>query len=111
LTDGHFGGEGGDRDCRPILIWMSASVHDGAWDLTLADRPLIEAKRWAKRLRFAVMLLFFQVRGRFPRPQRWWTHSAGGELGGDLNLAQLASGAGVLDDTYRAHLRACGYRL
>jgi len=32
-------------------------------------------------------------------------------FGGDLNLAQLASGAGVLDDTYRAHLQACGYRL
>ena len=47
---------------------MSASVHDGAaWDLTLADRPLVEAKRWANRLRFAVMLLFFRARGRFPR--------------------------------------------
>ena len=31
-------------------------------------------------------------------------------FGGDLNLAQLAWGAGVLDDTYRAHLRACGYQ-
>jgi len=46
---------------------MSASVHDAAWDLTLADRPLVEAKRWANRLRFAVMLLFFRARGRFPR--------------------------------------------
>lgn len=32
-------------------------------------------------------------------------------FGGDLNLAQLAEGAGVLDDDYRAHLRACGYRI
>ena len=32
-------------------------------------------------------------------------------FGGDLNLAQLASGAGVLDTIYRAHLRCCGYRL
>lgn len=30
--------------------------------------------------------------------------------GGDLNLAQLAYGAGVLDDDYRDHLRSCGYR-
>ena len=32
-------------------------------------------------------------------------------FGGDLNLTQLASGAGVLDATYREHLRCCGYRL
>jgi hypothetical protein len=32
-------------------------------------------------------------------------------FGGDLNLSQLAHGAGVLDDAYRAHLRACGYRI
>lgn len=31
-------------------------------------------------------------------------------FGGDLNLAQLASGAGVLDDQYREHLGRCGYR-
>ena len=31
-------------------------------------------------------------------------------FGGDLNLTQLASGVGVLDATYRAHLRYCGYR-
>jgi hypothetical protein len=30
-------------------------------------------------------------------------------FGGDLNLAQLAWGTGILDDTYRAHLRTCGY--
>ena len=30
--------------------------------------------------------------------------------GGDLNLHQLAHGAGVLDTTYREHLRRCGYR-
>jgi len=32
-------------------------------------------------------------------------------FGGDLNLAQLASGAGVLDERYRGHLHTCGYRL
>ena len=31
-------------------------------------------------------------------------------FGGDLNLAQLAWGAGMLDDRYRKHLRDCGYR-
>lgn len=32
-------------------------------------------------------------------------------FGGDLNLAQLAFGKGVLDERYQEHLRACGYRL
>ncbi len=31
-------------------------------------------------------------------------------FGRDLNLNQLAHGAGVLDYVYRAHLRRCGYR-
>ena len=65
---------------------MSASVHDGAWDLTLADRPLVEAKRWANRLRFAVMLLFFRARGRFPR--------AAAEVDGAA-VARLARSLGV----------------
>ena len=30
--------------------------------------------------------------------------------GGDLNLAQLAHGAGVLDERYTEHLGRCGYR-
>ncbi len=65
---------------------MSASVHDGAWDLTLTDRPLVEAKRWANRLRFAVMLLFFRARGRFPR--------AAAEVDGAA-VARLAHSLGV----------------
>ncbi len=32
-------------------------------------------------------------------------------FGGNLNLAQLAHGAGVLDDAYAEQLRRCGYRL
>lgn len=32
-------------------------------------------------------------------------------FGGDLNLAQLAWGQGVLDREFRAHLLQCGYRL
>ena len=31
-------------------------------------------------------------------------------FGGDLNLAQLAAGEGVLDDAFREHLQAAGYR-
>lgn len=31
-------------------------------------------------------------------------------FGGDLNLAQLAWGRGLLDDAYRDHLRSCGFR-
>ena len=46
---------------------MSATAYDGAWDLSPADRLAVEAKRWGSRLRFAVMLLFFRTRGRFPR--------------------------------------------
>jgi Domain of unknown function (DUF4158) len=45
---------------------MSATTFDGTWDLTPADRLIIEAKRWGSRLRFAVMLLFYRARGRFP---------------------------------------------
>ncbi len=32
-------------------------------------------------------------------------------FGGDLNLAQLAEGRGVLDDEYRAHLGECGFNI
>jgi hypothetical protein len=31
--------------------------------------------------------------------------------GGDLNLSQLARGAGVLDDGHAEHLARCGHRL
>ncbi len=46
---------------------MSTTTYDSAWDLSLADRLLVEAKHWGSRLRFAVMLLFYRARGRFPR--------------------------------------------
>jgi len=65
---------------------MSMSVHPGMLDLTLADQPLVEAKRWANRLRFAVMLLFFRARGRFPR--------AAAEVDGAA-VAKLAQSLGV----------------
>src|SRR3954469_15766962 len=39
----------------------------GDWCLTPADHALVGAKSRANRLGFAVMLLFFRERGRFPR--------------------------------------------
>lgn len=66
---------------------MSAITFDGtAWDLSPADRLLVEAKRWGSRLRFAVMLLFFRAPGRFPR--------AVAEVDGDA-VAELARTLGV----------------
>src|SRR5712671_6099948 len=44
-----------------------ASLGDGGWHLTPVDHALVAAKSRANRLRFAVMLLFFRDRGRFPR--------------------------------------------
>jgi len=41
---------------------MSAMVLDGTWELSAADRLIVEAKRWGSRLRFAVMLLFYRAR-------------------------------------------------
>ena len=32
-------------------------------------------------------------------------------FGGDLNLAQLATGKGVLDDEYCEHLKGCGMQV
>jgi hypothetical protein len=65
---------------------MSASSYDGTWDLAPADRLLIEAKHWGNRLRFAIMLLFFRARGRFPRTI--------GEISGDVTTG-LARTLGV----------------
>jgi TnpA family transposase len=50
-----------------MLTRAPASLESGAWHLTPADHALIAAKSRANRLRFAVMLLFFRERGRFPR--------------------------------------------
>ncbi|MBV8595297.1 MAG: DUF4158 domain-containing protein [Candidatus Eremiobacteraeota bacterium] len=63
-----------------------AGLDGCVWHLTLADRALILAKSRANRLRFAVMLLFFRDRGRFPR--------AAEEVGAAA-IAALASDLGV----------------
>lgn len=92
---------------------MSASVHDAAWDLTLADRPLVEAKRWANRLRFAVMLLFFRARGRFPRVAAEVNGTAVAKLARSLGVPEPGSGEPLLPDAadrtaerQRAEIRA-----
>src|SRR3954463_12183616 len=64
---------------------MSTTVLDDAWELTPADRLVVEAKRWGSRLRFAVLLLFYRARGRFPRAAEVDRHAA----------AELARAPGV----------------
>src|SRR3954468_19521949 len=111
-------GRGGGRDCRSSSARMSASVHDEAWDLTLADRPLVEAKRWANRLRFAVMLLFFRARGRFPRVAAEVNGTAVAKLARSLGVPEPGSGEPLLPDAadhtaerQRAEIRALlGFR-
>jgi TnpA family transposase len=49
------------------LTHEPASPGGRDWCLTPADHVLIAAKSRANRLRFAIMLLFFRERGRFPR--------------------------------------------
>jgi Domain of unknown function (DUF4158) len=49
------------------LTHEPASPGGSGWCLTPADHVLIAAKSRANRLRFAIMLLFFRERGRFPR--------------------------------------------
>ncbi len=97
---------------------MSASVHDSAWDLTLADRPLVEAKRWANRLRFAVMPLFFRARGRFPRAPAELDRAAVARLAHSLGVPEPSIAAPLLADAadrtterQRAEIRALlGFR-
>lgn len=97
---------------------MSASVHDGTWDLTLTDRPLVEAKRWANRQRFAVMLLFFRARGRFPRAAAEVDGTAVAELARTLGVPEPSIAQPLLPDAadrtaerQRAEIRALlGFR-
>jgi hypothetical protein len=63
-----------------------AGLDGSAWHLTPADHDLVAAKSRANRLRFAVMLLFFRDRGRFPR--------AADEIGA-ATITALASTLGV----------------
>jgi len=97
---------------------MSMSVHAGVWDLTPADRLLVEAKRWGNRLRFAVMLLFFRTRGRFPRIMAEVDEDAVAGLSRTLGVPPSGSQAALLSDSddrtlkrQRAEIRALlGFR-
>lgn len=97
---------------------MSATGYDAAWDLTPADRLLIEAKRWGSRLRFAVMLLFFRARGRFPRAAAEVDEGAVAELARTLGLPEPNGPASLVPgdsdrtlERQRAEIRALfGFR-
>ena len=97
---------------------MSAAAYDGTWDLTPADRLLVEAKRWGNRLRFAVMLLFFRARGRFPRAADEVSEGAVAALARTLGVPAPGSRASLLPDAsdrtlerQRAEIRALlGFR-
>jgi hypothetical protein len=97
---------------------MSSTIHGGIWDLTLADRPLVEAKRLANRLRFAVMLLFFLARGRFPRAAAEIDEAAVSKLARSLGVPEPSLAAPLMPDAddrtterQRAEIRALlGFR-
>ena len=96
---------------------MSAT-YDPVWDLTVTDRPLVEAKRWANRLRFAVMLLFFRARGRFPRAAAEVDGAAVAALARSLGVPEpgiveplLLDAADRTSERQRAEIRALlGFR-
>jgi Domain of unknown function (DUF4158) len=56
-----------------------------AWTLTLADRTLVMTKSGVNRLRFAALLVFCRIQGRFPKTP------------GELDDAVVASVAGQLE--------------
>ncbi|NPD69682.1 DUF4158 domain-containing protein (plasmid) [Lichenicola cladoniae] len=96
---------------------MSA-IHEGVWDLVPADRLLVEAKRWTNWLRFAVMLLFFRARGRFPRVAAELDGAAVAELARTLGVPEPSIAEPLLPDAadrtaerQRAEIRALfGFR-
>jgi TnpA family transposase len=77
---------------------MSTTVLDGAWELTPADRLIVEAKRWGSRLRFAVLLLFYRARGRFPRAAEVDSHATA-ELARALGVPAPDGAAALLPDS------------
>src|SRR4051794_1722091 len=97
---------------------MSATTYDGGWDLTPADRLLVEAKRWGSQLRFAVMLLFFRAQGRFPRAAAEVDDGAVTELARTLGVPVPDDAASLLParpdrtlERQRAEIRALlGFR-
>src|SRR3954453_17445426 len=84
---------------------MSASTYDGIWDLTPADRLLVEVKRSGNRPRFAVLLLFFRARGRFPRTADEVGEDAVAELARTLGVPEPGAGMLLPDATDRTRER------
>src|SRR3954470_20116006 len=60
----------------------------GGWRLPPADHALVGAKSRANRLGFAVMLLFFRERGRFPRGPGEVDAGIVAELARDLDVPE-----------------------
>ena len=79
------------------------------WLLTPVDEALIEAKSRANRLGFAVLLMFFRDRGRFPRIEseidgNWVNELASRfNLEGELDHATIINGRTA--ERYRAEIR------
>jgi len=66
------------------LICQPVGADGSLWHLTPADHALVAAKSRSNRLRFAIMLLFFRDRGRFPRAAN------------EVSMATIAALAGAL---------------
>jgi hypothetical protein len=85
------------------------------WTLTPADHALITAKSRANRLGFAVLLLFFRERGRFPRNSSEIDRQMVGEVAQQIDLpapgdAELSL-SGRTAERHRAEIRNLfGYR-
>jgi TnpA family transposase len=85
------------------------------WTLTPADRALIAAKSRANRLGFAVLLLFFRERGRFPVGRSEIDRGMVGEVAQQIDVPlpedHRLNLLGRTAERHRAEIRAlCGYR-
>lgn len=78
--------------------------------LTPADHAFVMAKNRANRLGFAVLLAFFQARGRFPRAESEIARGGIEELAHQLNVALPLRNALILSgrtaERHRAEIRA-----
>jgi hypothetical protein len=80
------------------------------WTPTPADERLIAVKSRANRLSFAVLLLFFRARGRFPRAPEEIDPSAVAEVARQLGIQPVSVEALLVSDRtlerHRAEIRA-----
>ena len=85
------------------------------WTLTPDDHALVMAKSRANRLGFAILLVFFRDRGRFPRAESEVDRNRVEELTRQLNLTEPIDGAltftGRTIERHRAEIRTLfGFR-